>query len=203
MSVEREDTGFLLSQYLDDQLAGRAKAELEHRLDADADLREELRRLASLEGHLAEMGRQSPEGVDYDAHLEDILSAVTRKALLRARPKRRVLRPVFRVAAVAAVAAGLVVAASVAWVMFRPAPTGGEPTMDMRMLRAAATPKGPAEVLVTIRDPENGEVRLDPHAEEEAPDGPPPGTVFVSIGPPPAEPAEAPTVYPFGMIGGL
>jgi len=203
MSVEREDIEFLLSEYLDGQLGGRAKAELERRLDADANLREELRRLGSLEGHLGEMGKQDIEGVDYDAHLEDIISAVTRKALLHAPPRRRVLRPVFRVAAVAA---GLFVAASVAWLFLRPGPADGEPMADMRILPAAAAPEGPAEVLVTLRGLEIEEVPLDPRpegADGEVPDAVPPGTVFVSVGPPPVEPSAAPIMYPFELTGGL
>jgi anti-sigma factor RsiW len=181
---EKDNLEFELSQYLDGQLSGWRTRRLERRLEREPALRAALQKYASLEGHLADLAGRELAGVDYDSQRLEVGRRLERRALLE-RPRRRpvVLRPWFLSAA-----GGLAIAAAVvAGALFlmstpvgRPAPAGAE--VSAMLVRPPVPQRGEAQV--TLRRLEEKEIRLT-----DSGDGSqlPPGTVMVSVSPPPLE----------------
>lgn len=181
-----------LTRYLDGQLSRRRAVALERRLLEDAALRRELQRYAALEGYLAAMGHDVPEGVDYDAQRGEIVAAAERRVLLSGAPRRRLVfrGPLTALAAAAAVA--ILLAAG--WLM-RPATPA--PVVQAMVLPAEAQARGEVALVVEYPQLTDDELPLAPAGRREARPGLPPGTVAVSFGRvrDRAEPAEA-MIYP-------
>jgi len=210
MAEERDKLEQLLCGRLDGELSAEQAAELERRLKQDPALREELRRYAALQGHLAELGRQELRDVDYDAQLAEIMSAVERRALLRRAVVRRplVLRPVF---GIVAAAAAVLIVATVGVLNYHPAGPQGKPPGDVAQTPATPQPSVAVTVLpIAPVGAESGKISVEyppvdvmslPVAiasDTVAPLSPPPGTVAVSVGPigrtSPRSPPEGPMI---------
>lgn len=192
---DRENTEYLLSQYLDEQLTPREEADLREKLSEDGDLREELRRYSVLDEQLRSLGGVEVEGIDYDAQRAGVVSSVERSVLLKARPRRRlILRPAFGVLAAAAM---VLIAISVGVLMFRsPPPPPPVQIIAMKWLPESAPSAGPVEVSMELKRLDVGQLAMVP--SEAAPASSlPSGTVLVSIGP---RRRIAPTLFPTEMF---
>lgn len=176
-----EDLERQLCGYLDGQLSRREQARLEKRLAGDEALREELKRYAALDGHLAALGAEEVEGIDYDLQRAEIIAAVERKVLLaRARRRRLLFRPVLGALAAAATVLLLASVAVMVFVPKRPVQPVG-PAVHVELVRAAEPTAPDAEVIVRIEHVGSDEV--SPVAVEDTlPAEALAGTVVVSVG---------------------
>jgi anti-sigma factor RsiW len=192
---EQDNLEFELSQYLDGQLSGRRARQLERRLEQDPALRETLQRYAALDGRLVALGGAGLAGVDYDSQRAEVVRRLERRALLERRPARIIfLRPVFAMAGGGLAVAAAVLIAVLVW-------RGGQPPVSTPTVSevsvavlAPVVPRG-GEAQVTLRRLEDREIRL-----ADAEEGPhaPPGTVMVSINPPPPD-AWGAGAFPFSV----
>ena len=170
----------LLCDYLDGQLGARRQAKLEKRLAADPELREELRKYAALDGHLAELAGGEVEGVDYERQRAEIVAAVERKVLLDAPIRRPILlRPAFGALAAAAV---LLLAVGAGWLLLRPPapPDPAAASVSVEVLRSTPAPSGVVEVSMQFSPVGLDELVVDPDASTAA--GAPGGSIVVSVG---------------------
>lgn len=182
-----DDVEFQLSQYLDGQLGFWAKRRMERRLAQDPAMREQLAAYAALEQHLSAAARQELAGVDYGSQRSAIASALERRKLLEARPRRAtvVFRPVF-VRPALALAAGLLLAVGL-WAWFVRPGTGVRPN-SVEVTVALVAPAGPAtapgsgEAVMVMRRMEMGELHIAIPDDESGTQDCPPGTVMVSAG---------------------
>lgn len=178
----------LLCRYLDGDLSRRERLALEKRLAADEALRAELQRYAALDGYLGGLGEAEVDGVDYDLQRAEIVGALEKKVLL-APPRRRpiVLRPVFGIPAAAA--AILLLASGAVFLLTRPGPLAVNRTILVEVLPPVVSPAGAGEIFVQISQPSLDEMPLT--FEPSAVEGPPSGTIVVSVGSGPARKARA------------
>jgi len=175
------DPEFLLCQYLDGQLGRRERLSLEKRLGDDPALREMLRQYASLDGCLADLAEQGPDGVDYDLQRTEIIAAVEKRTLLVPARRRPIFfRPVF---ALSAAAAMVLVAVSVWLVVLNlgsPPETGG--VVSVKVLPVGPRTSGTGQVVVQVCRPGDDEPILAPPVAAGAA-ATPAGTIVVSFGP--------------------
>lgn len=178
---EKDETELKLTEYLDGRLCATDAAEFEKRSGTDPALQAELRRYAALQEHLAALGQDAPDGVDYDDQRAQIMAAVERKMLLKGRTGRpRVLRPIF--AAAGGIAAAILIAVSLT-LLFR---SNGEDPLRTEIVLTRLLPFATAadaekpELRVEYRRMSPGELR--PETDPQTHDPLPPGTVLVSIG---------------------
>ena len=172
---ENSDVDYLLSEYLDGQLEPARAAEIERCMADDPQLGRELQRYAALDKRLQPADEAALAGIDYAAQRADIIAAIERKVLLDGQPRRRaVLRPIFRTLAAAAV---LLIVASAAWLVQRPA---GRAEISVALLGGPPVMAGQMELAVEMKRLEAASLAaMTPPAP---PGEAPPGTVVVSIG---------------------
>lgn len=181
-TLEHDDE-FLLSQYLDGQLPPRQVKALERRLEAEADLREQLRLYASLEGRLGELANRLPAGADLAGQRSDIMASLERKVLLDGRDTDRQARRIPLWPALAA-AAGLVLLATVAYRHVSRLPVRNPVVAEASVVQpnAPSAADAPEQLALEVRRLGWEEIPLA--AVEQVSQGPavPSGTVMVSIG---------------------
>jgi anti-sigma factor RsiW len=179
-TLEHNDE-FLLSQYLDGQLPPRQVKALERRLEAEPDLREQLRLYASLEGRLGELAQRLPAGADLAGQRSDIMASLERKVLLDGRGTDRQARRIPLWPALAA-AAGLVILATVAYRYVSRLPARNPVVAEASVVQPNTPSDAPEQLALEVRRLGWEEIPLA--AVEQTPPGPavPSGTVMVSIG---------------------
>lgn len=180
---DTHDVEFLLCQYLDDQLSRRQRQALETRLAEEPELREQLRKYQTLDDHLADLGDETPVGMDFDSMRTDVLAAVERKIIMQGPPKRRPW--IIRLGVGAAAAAAILLAVvSVVFLM----PGGGEetssqPVASSDMLRAEGSGGGEGQASASVREMGWEELSLSAEIDETTMDEDvPSGTIILSIG---------------------
>jgi len=191
---DETDLEFLLSEYVSGTLPRARSAELERRIAEDPALREDLRRYAVLERHLADLGTEALEEVDEDVQRADVMQALERKGLLEGPPRRPfvVRRILFPLAAAAAV----LIFATVGWVVLRDRPVTPQEEVAVNVLRPAPLAPGAAVWDVRYQRVDWHQFRLRPPASRGPASKLPPGTVMVSIG---RSPQEEPEALPAGF----
>ncbi len=145
----KDDSEYLLCEYLDGQLDREGEAELQDRLTEDPKLREQLRAYAVLKERLDVMGDAELRRIDYDAQRREIMKLVERRALLSGVPRRRlILRAVLATFAAAAV---LIILAPVATLIFRASPDATDvPRVTVSILPEAPLTSHRAEAMVSV-----------------------------------------------------
>jgi len=168
----------MLSRLADGDLPADQAEKLRRQIDASGELRRLMGQYEALDEHLAAIGGEDLNGLDYDAQRGRIMAQLERKALLgELRPRRRILRPVFAVMSAAAV---VLIAASV-WFMINARPPEPVEQMIVELVPVAPAPVGEVKVVLSPQPLDWDKLALA--TAEDAPAGNiPPGTVMVSVG---------------------
>ncbi|HOF18046.1 MAG TPA: hypothetical protein PK082_03990 [Phycisphaerae bacterium] len=177
---DNTDLEYRLCRYLDGELDGQERAEMETLLAERPDLRRELERYRALNERLAELSDELPGEQELLAQRGEIFAALERRALLGERRVRLWARPSVRVFASALAAAAAVVVAVALWRVL----TGeaeDKSTVAVTILPPAAAPAGTVDVQLAPRATDWAAVTLVEPVDPSA-DQPPPGTVMVSFG---------------------
>jgi anti-sigma factor RsiW len=191
---EKQRREFELSEYLDGSLDADARRRVEARLADDAQLAEDLRRYRALEGHLAEMGDETPRRIPPELQRAEIMAAIERRMLLGGR-RRRSWRGV--AGGLAAAAAVLIAAAVGVW-LFSGREPGDGPTRSVANVSLAPVSRtAGGEVQVSVSRPQFELMPLA--APSEVRQGAwPAGMVLVSVGDEPPR-ARTPVPTPVAM----
>lgn len=175
----QDDTEFLISQYMDDQLDDRQKAEFLRRLESDPALAEELRKYQALDAHLAALSSDALGEVDFDLQRSSIMAGLERKVLLEGSHRRLlVLRPVFWAPLAAAAMIALAVVVGLKFVAVGPAvdPNASQVSSNV-VLPTTDNGKGVVEVAAVATDPSS----LPPLPAKLSPNNLPAGTIVMFI----------------------
>jgi anti-sigma factor RsiW len=102
---ENTDPQLHLTQYLDGQLDAGERRQVQRELETNPALLAQAKLYEALERQLDALATAPVPGVDYDLQRQHIMESIERKMLLSPRPAASLFfRPVFRVAAIAAMA---------------------------------------------------------------------------------------------------
>lgn len=187
-TIRSRDDELLLCEYLDGHLSPREAAEVERRLTAEPELREQFRQYSNLQVHLEDLAREVPPGFDLEAQRGQIRTMLERKMLSAGPRSRRRRLAFFRavprvVQRALAVAAAVLLLATVGWWAFRAEEPARPPVVEVNLAAPVRPAPAPEQLAVQMHRPEWWEIRLagEP-AERRATEELPAGTVFVSVG---------------------
>lgn len=153
------DPQLLLTQYLDGQLKADQRRQVQRQLETDPELLAQAKLYEALEQQLDALATAPVPGVDYDLQRQQIMQSIERKMLLSPRPAvSLVFRPVFRVAAIAAMA---VIAVSL-YLHFVPQSSTG----PVAPSSVANAPRAADRAVSRVETPNGGSVEVSiPHPD--------------------------------------